>query len=331
MRKRNVSVLLLVVLCVASMLWGLSSCKDEKSTQGSSQKTAVSLRLLWVNQAQFAGYYAAKEGGVFDAKGLNVQIEPGGPDINAVKLVGSGAEAFGICSATDIIMARSQGIPVRALAIIVKENPTCFFARADSKIRKVEDFRGKRVGVKVGREVENYLKAMLAYAHVPESEVQEVPIQFDMKPFFSGQVDVWCGYRINEPNIARAQGIEVTEILPGDYGVVAAGDVLFTSEAYYNTHPEVCRNFVDAAFEGWQSAKANREQAIGYVLKYNPEADKAHERRMLDSMIDLVFARGRTSFHDQTEAEWQAMLDFVKKYETVSPQVKASECFWALK
>ena len=42
---------------------------------------ALTLQLKWVTQAQFAGYYVAKEKGFYEEEGLDVTIKPGGPDI----------------------------------------------------------------------------------------------------------------------------------------------------------------------------------------------------------------------------------------------------------
>ena len=41
----------------------------------------VTLQLKWVTQAQFAGYYVAKDKGFYEEEGLDVKIKPGGPDI----------------------------------------------------------------------------------------------------------------------------------------------------------------------------------------------------------------------------------------------------------
>lgn len=42
---------------------------------------AVTLQLKWVTQAQFAGYYVAKDKGFYKDAGLDVTIKAGGPDI----------------------------------------------------------------------------------------------------------------------------------------------------------------------------------------------------------------------------------------------------------
>ena len=50
----------------------------------------VTIQLKWVTQAQFAGYYVAKDKGFYDAEGLDVTIKPGGPDIAPAQVLAGG-------------------------------------------------------------------------------------------------------------------------------------------------------------------------------------------------------------------------------------------------
>src|ERR1700676_5736190 len=53
----------------------------------------VTLQLKWVTQAQFAGYYVAKDKGFYKDAGLDVTIKPGGPDVAPEQvLAGGGAD-----------------------------------------------------------------------------------------------------------------------------------------------------------------------------------------------------------------------------------------------
>ena len=53
----------------------------------------VTLQLKWVTQAQFAGYYVAKDKGFYSEENLDVEIKPGGPDIAPAQvLAGGGAD-----------------------------------------------------------------------------------------------------------------------------------------------------------------------------------------------------------------------------------------------
>ena len=55
----------------------------------------VTLQLKWVTQAQFAGYYVAKDKGFYKEEGLDVDIKPGGPDIAPEQVIaGGGADVI---------------------------------------------------------------------------------------------------------------------------------------------------------------------------------------------------------------------------------------------
>ena len=75
----------------------------------------VTLQLKWVTQAQFGGYYVAKDKGFYEEEGLDVEIKPGGPDIAPAQVIaGGGADVI-----VDTIMAKTpvKRLP-RAMALI---------------------------------------------------------------------------------------------------------------------------------------------------------------------------------------------------------------------
>src|ERR1700675_3470821 len=71
----------------------------------------VTLQLKWVTQAQFAGYYAAKAKGLYDAEKLDVTIRPGGPDIVPEQVVAGGGRAVGTYRPRAALSPRGQGAP----------------------------------------------------------------------------------------------------------------------------------------------------------------------------------------------------------------------------
>ena len=55
----------------------------------------VTLQLKWVTQAQFAGYFVAKDKGFYEDEGLDVTIKPGGPDVAPPQVIaGGGADVI---------------------------------------------------------------------------------------------------------------------------------------------------------------------------------------------------------------------------------------------
>ena len=63
------------------MIWGLAALGAASLGAAGAARAAdpVTLQLKWVADAQFAGYYVAKDKGFYKDAGLDVTIKPGGP------------------------------------------------------------------------------------------------------------------------------------------------------------------------------------------------------------------------------------------------------------
>ncbi|WP_245293903.1 ABC transporter substrate-binding protein, partial [Methylobrevis pamukkalensis] len=118
------------------------------SLQPAAALEPVSVRLKWLPQAQFAGLYVAKAKGFYEEAGLDMTINPGGPNLNAETLVGSGNDTFGIASGTEgVLYAREKGLPVVCIGMDQQVTPFAFVTYDDSGINSVKDFKGKKVAV----------------------------------------------------------------------------------------------------------------------------------------------------------------------------------------
>jgi NitT/TauT family transport system substrate-binding protein len=249
---------------------------------------SVTVRLKWFNQAQFAGFYVAKEKGYYKSAGLNVDIQPGGPDFPAVQMIAGGNEQFGVTGADQILIARSKGVPVVALAAIFRRNPFVLFSLAKSGIKTPADYVGKNIGVKIGGNEELIYRAVIAKAAVDKSKLNEVPVKFDIGPLLAGTIDVWPGYLINEVLAAKEKGFDVNVVSPTDYGIDLYADTLFTTEKMLAEKPEVVRKFVTATLEGWAAAIAAPDEAAQITVKYGTKLSYDHELAMMKASLPLL-------------------------------------------
>ena len=80
----------------------------------------ATVRLKWLHQAQFAGYYVAKDKGYYEKAGLDVSIQPGGSDFPAIQMVAGGSEQFGVTGADQILRALDSQICGTASSMAAK-------------------------------------------------------------------------------------------------------------------------------------------------------------------------------------------------------------------
>jgi NitT/TauT family transport system substrate-binding protein len=252
----------------------------------------VSLRLKWLAQAQFAGFYVAKAKGFYDHAGLDLTINPGGPNLNVETLVASGNDTFGLAGGTEtVLLAREKGLPLVCIGVTVQKTPFTYVAYKDSGITKVQDFAGKKVATWfTGTQYTLY--SMLASAGVKQTDLTIVPQSGSMAPFVEKQFDVAAATYYNELNTLKEQGLgdKLVLIKPDDYGVVVQQDTVLVSEKYRNEKPQQVQAFMNATVKGWKYALQNKKEAIDIIMAASPSLNRPHQEAMLDEFEKLVKA-----------------------------------------
>lgn len=322
MKKQFVIILAIIVIIIAGGIYW-SNLSNKNQTSGNEK---VSIRLKWLDQAQFAGFYYADKAGYYKSDGIDVKLNAGGVDFPAIQTVAGNSDQFGVTGADQILLAREKGIPVVALAVIYRKSPFVLFSLKDSGITTPTQLIGKKVGVKLGGNEELTYRAMLASAGIDSKKIEEIPVKFDMTPLLTKQIDVWPGYSINEPIAAEEQGFPVNLIWPSNYGVNLYADTLFTTEDMIKNKPDVVRKVVEAIVKGWEQALQNPEQAVTYTLQYSDKLNREHETKMMNASIPLVKPDNQSvGFMDK--AAWLSMQDLLLKQGFMKQGVDIDEVF----
>jgi ABC-type nitrate/sulfonate/bicarbonate transport system substrate-binding protein len=272
-----VSGLLLTVIVMALFLWWPAH---------SVAAEQVCVQLKWLHQAQFAGFYVAKEKGYYMAEGLDVSFREGGATTDWQQQMRDGDCPVGITNAYEIVRARSNDIPVKALAAVAQVSPIVWFSLRESGIRDPRQFRDKRVVMVPTGEI--HLKGMLQKVGVDIEDVHIVPFSLDMTPLYRGEVDVWSGYHTNLVTRAEEEGHELNVIHPVNYGVQIYDDVIYARQGVIESRPDLLEGFLRATLRGWEEAVRNPDHAVEHTMRYSRNGDQGHERRLLRRTIPYV-------------------------------------------
>ena len=76
----------------------------------------VTLQLKWVTQAQFAGYYVAKDKGFYEEENIDIEIKPGGPDIAPAQVLAGGGADVVLDWMPSALATREKGLPLVNIA-----------------------------------------------------------------------------------------------------------------------------------------------------------------------------------------------------------------------
>ena len=270
----------------------------------------VALQLKWYHQFQFAGYYAALEKGFYKKANLDVTIREGGGDKISIEEVMSGRAQFGV-GAAELLLARLEGRPVTALAVIFQHSPSIILAKANSGINSPHDLIGRRF--MISRQGETDLWAMFYNEGINEEQLRIVVPTWDIGELINGEIDATAAYLTNTPFFLKQRGIPMTIIRPRTYGVDFYGDCLFSSEKFIADEPDIARRFRSASLAGWEYAMAHPQEIIDLILaKYNTEKTRAHLEYEAEAMRELVLTQLVQIGH-MNPGRWRHMADTYAK------------------
>ncbi|HEY4065903.1 MAG TPA: ABC transporter substrate-binding protein [Burkholderiaceae bacterium] len=257
---------------------------------GAAELTKASLRLKWLPQTQFAGYYMAMAKGYYKDEGIDLTLNPGGPNLQCETLVASGADTFGVSGGADsVIAARIKGLPVVSVGMVGQVTPLVFVVRKDGPIKTLEDFRGKKVAVWFNG-ANLVLFRMLASKGIQPSEMTIQPQQIGVTPFVDGSVDVIGAFTYNELlSIQNRVGADKLRLFtPGDFGVALPVDSLIVSEQTAKDKPELVKAFLRATLRGWQDVYKDPKAGVDVVMKVAPTLDRDLQERQLTEVLRLM-------------------------------------------
>ncbi|CAN5571828.1 hypothetical protein BH11PSE7_BH11PSE7_25760 [soil metagenome] len=239
----------------------------------------VTLQLKWFHQFQFAGYYAAQAKGFYRDAGLDIAIREGGPDRPPLASVLGGSSQYSIGD-SDLLVARIKGKPIVALAAIFQHSPYVLLSRNDANIRAPSDLAGKTVMMSEDQGGIQ-LRTMLRREGIDPAMVRIVPQSWRLDDLIDGKVDAMSGYATVEPAKLRSLGVDTRVMRSLDYGVDFYGDILFTSEAEAQGHPERTAAFVRATKKGWEYAMSHEAEMADVIMKLDGVASRGVTRTEL--------------------------------------------------
>ena len=242
------------------------------ASQAARSSERVVLQLPYTHQFQFAGLYAAKENGYFQAEGIDIEIRIGTLERRPVKEVLADHAQYGI-GQSEILIERLNGRPLVVVAAIFQHSPFVLIVKEDSGIATPVDLIGRRIAMSPGlQNVE--LRAMFQAEGLKPDQFTVVPDRWGRAELAEGDADAATIFLPDVYLITEGSGLKYKLIRPADYGVDFYGDCLFTSEQELADNPERVAAMLRAVQKGWEYALAHPEEVIDWILTRLPEEER---------------------------------------------------------
>ncbi len=266
-----------------------------------TELTPVSLQLQWFVQAQFGGYYAAKDLGYYEEQCLDVTILEGGVDIVPQTVLAQGGADFAISWVPKALASREQGAGIVDVGQVFRTSGTLQVSWADSNITTAADLKGKKVGNwGFGNEYELFAGITKAGLD-PANDVELIQQQFDMQALLNREIDAAQAMTYNEyAQVLEAVNPDTGELYqPGDFNVINWNnegtamyqDAIWASEERLSdaTYQDITQRFVTASLKGWIQCRDNAQQCADIITANGSKLGASHQLWMMNEVNKLVW------------------------------------------
>lgn len=294
-----------------------------------SKLETVQLALNWKPEPQFGGFYAAEVSGFYKKHGLNVEVVPGGAGTPVVQMVATGQMDFGIASADEVVMARSNGADVVALFAAYQTNPQGIMTHAERGFKNLGDVFASE-GVLAMQKGLPY--AMYLMKKFGKPKVQIVPYLGGISNFLADKKFSQQCFVTSEPLAAPKKGATPKTFLVAEEGYNPYTTVLITRSEVVKKRQKLVKQLVESVREGWREyldhpEKANQKMAeLNKAMDLNTFVESAQAQK---SLIETNETR-KSGLGTMTKQRWDELAHQLKDLGVIKTVPASRDLFTLL-
>ncbi|HEY8466124.1 MAG TPA: ABC transporter substrate-binding protein [Solirubrobacterales bacterium] len=295
-----------VALLAAVVALVAGGCGDDGAEPGASRE--ATLVLDFAPNAVHAPLYLARERGLFERGGVDVEIRAPGASTDAPKLLSAGRTDFAILDIQDLAIARERGLDLVAVAPLVNEPLAAVLSSVPP--RALAD---ARIGVTGLPSDDAVLDTVLRGAGVDPAAPERVTIGFQsVAALAAGRVDAATAFRNAEAVELRRRGVRLRVLGVERFGAPPYPElVLVTRGETAREDPGLVEGVTAALAEAADAVRADPEAGLDALLAASPGLDRAAQRAQLEVVRDAL---GGSFDRDALErwARWAAERGIVE-------------------
>ena len=317
---------------VASALASLSLA-GALSVAPAAAADVIRVRLDWTPWGNQAPFHLAQEKGLFKKYGLDVTLDDGNGSVATVQIVGNGEYDVGHASLAPMAIARSKGLPVKAIAGFIQENDIGLLVPKDAGIRSAADLKGKKIAFTAGSLEAPFIDRFLASGKLKRDDIELLNVDaagkagmymtgrtdaaFSSAPFFLAVVEA------TRPSIA---------VRFADSGLQFPSFGLFATEKTIATKPDQLKRFVSVVAGCWTYIfNGHEDEGVNAIIAGRPQAKLNPKvlRQQIDTLKDyaLTDAVKSMTFGSMALTDWQQTVKILSEGGLLGQAVEPKDLF----
>ena len=243
----------------------------------------------WKAQAAHGGFYQALADGTYKQYGLDVTIQPGGPQVNNRPLLPAGRIDFlmtgNLLHNFDNVKNK---VPTIVVASMFQKDPQALMAHPGQGYETFENLKNAPLAL-IAKDGQFSWWQWLKVTHGFKDEALK-PYNYNLGPFLANNKAIQQGYAVAEPIYIQNQGkFKPVVHLLADHGFSTYSTLIEARTDTVKNKPDLVQRFVDASAIGWVNyLYGDRTAANARMRQDNPDMDLAE----LEASVALMKSLG---------------------------------------
>ena len=326
MRTMCLGVLLALAMTVAA-------CGEDNGggdTNGDGALTELTVATEWpFPDPLWIPFLAAQDQGFYEQAGLDVTVQPPPDNSTTMRILAEGQAHVGLSAITDVVFAKTEGLPIVSVANMSQSNNWGLFSLDDRPI-EISALAGKKIGIYNDSWTAAMLPLMLESGGLTMDDVQTVAATTSVIPLLlRGKIDV-------ATEVTNLGGVEITTSGGGEPQVLLAPEagapdtpvwVYVANADFAAENPDVVTAWLEATKQGAEWATENAEEAVALFEQAYPEVASAHEYNLeaWSATIPLLTKDGE--FFTQTDEQWTTFTQALVVADQLDEALEPSEYY----
>ncbi|WP_280152974.1 ABC transporter substrate-binding protein [Piscinibacter sp. XHJ-5] len=243
----------------------------------------------WKAQAAHGGFYQSVADGTYRKYGLDVTIQPGGPQVNNRPLLPAGRIDFLMTgNLLHSFDNAKNGVPTVVVAAMFQKDPQALIAHPGQGYEQFDNLKNAPVAL-IAKDGQFTWWQWLKVTHGFQDEALK-PYNYNLGPFLANPKAIQQGYSVAEPIYVENQGkFKPVVHLLADHGFSTYSTLIEARTETVKNKPELVQRFVDASVLGWVNyLYGDRRAANAMMMKDNPEMTVAE----MEASVALMKEQG---------------------------------------
>ncbi|HMC16044.1 MAG TPA: ABC transporter substrate-binding protein [Albitalea sp.] len=296
----------------------------------------VVLMLNWYVYSEHAPFFLGKEKGLYDAEGIDLEIQEGRGSAVTVQAVAAGSATFAYADVPTMIRAATKGAPVKAVGVALQVSPMSAMGFADKNVKTAKDIVGKTIAMTPGDSMSQIWPLFLKKTGLREDQYKTVSgdAQTKLNAVINGQADLLLGY-VMDQNIklqdATHKPVQVVRF--ADYGVNLISSGIIANKDTLAAKPDLVKRFMRASTRALEEAEKNPEAAVDATLRAMPKSGQRDTMlnglKLTTDLYHTPDTKGQRPFRVSMK-NVEESLDLLVQYGGLDPAARGKASDWVV-